>query len=225
MTKTMQLAPALGIFGGTFDPIHFGHIQPILEAATLTHIKKIALLPCFIPSHKSAASASSQHRFKMLELVCQHHPIFYPDPRDIKRNIPTVSIDSLKELRAEHPRSPLCFFIGTDSLYTLTSWYQWEALFDYCHFIVCHRKGQAVDALSQDPQRQTQLQKLLKDKQTLDPQDLHTRLNGHIYLADTQPLTLSSSAIRQQLGTHSLEANLLPSEVLTYIQQHKLYQP
>ncbi len=220
----MQLSPPLGVFGGTFDPIHNGHILPILEAAKATHIQRIGLMPCFIPNHKSAALASSQHRVNMLKLVCHQHPIFYLDCRDINRNKTTVSLDSLQELRDENPTSPLCFFIGSDSLYNLTTWYQWPKLFELCHFVVCQRNGEAVANLQQDPARQQVTQSLLKQKQTHQYLDLHNSLAGHIYVANTQPLTVSSSAIRQQLISGQFKPNQLPPEVINYIQQHKLYQ-
>jgi nicotinate-nucleotide adenylyltransferase len=220
----MQLLAPLGIFGGTFDPIHNGHIYPVIEAAKKAKITKVALMPCYIPSHKNAARVSSSHRLKMLELVCDQSPLFYPDPRDIERGKATFSIDSLQELRTALPNTPLCFFIGTDSLQNLCSWYKWQDLFSLCHFVVCEREGASVQNLKSYSERGIQLNALLKSTQTLNPQDLHTSLCGRIYIANTQTLTLSSSDVRQQLSKGELAKDFLPSEVLTYIQQHKLYQ-
>ena len=221
----MQLAPPLGIFGGTFDPIHDGHIFPVLEAAEKTNIKKVALMPCYIPSHKNPANASSAHRLKMVELVCAEHALFYPDSRDINREKPTFSLDSLTEIRQEMPTTPLCFFIGTDSLQNLFSWHQWSTLFSLCHFVVCARKGDAVQDLKSDSDGFLQLQALLNKRQTFNPIDLHNSLAGHIYVANTQSLTVSSSNIRQQLANNEAGDALMPPKILDYIQQHKLYQP
>lgn len=221
----MQLAPPLGIFGGTFDPIHNGHIFPVLEGAEKANIKKVALMPCYIPSHKNPATASSADRLKMVELVCADHPLFYPDARDINRGKPTFSVDSLKEIREAMPTTPLCFFIGTDSLQNLFTWHEWPTLFSLCHFVVCARKGESVKALKNNSDNLLQLQALLKKRQIFNPMALHNSLAGHIYMAKTQTLTMSSSEIRQQLAKNQAVEGFLPPKIIDYIQQHKLYQP
>jgi nicotinate-nucleotide adenylyltransferase len=221
----MQLASPLGIFGGTFDPIHNGHIYPILEGAKKANIKKVALMPCFIPSHKNPAIASSEDRLNMVKLICAEHPLFYPDSRDINRGKPTFSVDSLKEIRAALPTTPLCFFIGTDSLQNLLLWHEWQTLFSLCHFVVCERKGESVKILKSHSDGHLQLQMLLKRRQIFTPMALHNSIAGHIYVANTQTLTVSSSRIRQQLLNNQSVKGFLPANILDYIQQHKLYQP
>lgn len=221
----MQLAPPLGIFGGTFDPIHNGHIFPVLEAAEKADIKKVALMPCHIPSHKYPAMASSVDRLKMVELICTDYPLFYPDPRDIKRSKPTFTIDSLKEVRELLPRTPLCFFIGTDSLQSLFTWRNWQTLFSFCHFIVCERTGESITNQLSDSNDCMQLKTLLNERQTFNPMVLHKQLYGHIYVANTQTLTVSSTSIRKKLAKNQPVEAFLPQKILDYIQQHKLYQP
>jgi len=221
----MRLDPPLGIFGGTFDPIHNGHIFPVLEGAEKTHIKKIALMPCYIPSHKNPATASSQDRLKMVELVCADHSLFYPDTRDINRGKPTFSIDSLTEIRQTMPSTPLCFFIGTDSLQNLFTWQNWETLFSLCHFVICDRKGESVKSAKGHSDNVLQVQTLLNKRQTFNPMDLHNSLAGHIYVANTQKLTVSSSEIRKKIIDNQSVETFLPPKILDYIQKHKLYQP
>jgi nicotinate-nucleotide adenylyltransferase len=131
-------------------------------------------------------------------------------------------LDSLRELRHENPQTPLCFFIGSDSLKTLPKWYRYQELFTLCHFIICQREGDAVDLKDSCNDL---LQLLLKQSQTYDVADLHHKLAGHIYVANTQPLTLSSTHIRNQLINGQSIANFVPIKVFDYIQQHKLYQP
>ncbi|WP_158968399.1 nicotinate-nucleotide adenylyltransferase [Paraglaciecola sp. L3A3] len=219
-----MLNAPLGIFGGTFDPIHKGHIYPVLEAANITEINKIAMIPCYIPSHKSAACVSSEHRLKMIELICDEHPILYPDARDINRGVATYSVETLSELRAEFPTRPLCFFIGSDSLQTLLTWHKWQQILSLCHFVVCTRQETTTCSSENMPQDQA-LQDLLQQRQTNNPVDLHNNLAGHIFLANTQPLTMSSTLLRKQLEAGKSVEELIPSSILTYIHQHKLYQP
>jgi nicotinate-nucleotide adenylyltransferase len=225
----MQLASPLGIFGGTFDPIHNGHIFPVMEGAEKANIKKVALMPCYIPSHKNPAVASSEDRLNMVRLVCTDYPLFYPDSRDINRGKPTFSVDSLKELREAMPTTPLCFFIGSDSLQNLVTWHDWPTLFSLCHFIVCDRKEGSVKELDDNPDNALkmhapQLQALLDKRQTFTPKALHNSLAGHIYIAKTHTLTVSSTQIRQQLAKNQSIESFLPPKILDYIQQHKLYQ-
>ena len=161
----------------------------------------------------------------MVELVCADHPLFYPDPRDINRGKPTFSVDSLTEIRQTMPTTPLCFFIGTDSLQNLFTWHQWSTLFSLCHFVVCERKGESIKDLKSDSDGSLQLQALLNERQIFNPIELHNSLAGHIYVANTQTLTVSSSNIRRHLALNQSVNDFLPPKILDYIQQHKLYQP
>jgi nicotinate-nucleotide adenylyltransferase len=148
------------------------------------------------------------------------------DPRDIQRGTLTYTVDSMVALRQTFPRSPLCFFIGTDSLRSLSSWHQWSTLFSYCHFIVCQRADQSTLSLEQHgPVQAQQQQKLLLERQTHNILDLHTSLAGRIYLADTPTVNISSTVIKQRLAAHQSVQDMLPSTVLDYIEQYKLYPP
>lgn len=228
MNRKITLEPPLGIFGGTFDPLHNGHIYPIIEAAKLAHIHKIAMMPCFIPTHKQSAHVASKHRLNMVKLVCEQYPIFYPDPRDIQRNTPTYSVDSLASFRKEMPNTPLCFFIGSDSLVNLFTWHKWQTILTLCHFIVCNRhneKTDGADELTSQDDFSVELQTLLKKRQVTDPSQLRSKLAGYIYLAPSKPYTISSTKLRQRLIEHQNNVQDIPTAVLHYIQQHKLYQP
>jgi nicotinate-nucleotide adenylyltransferase len=212
----MKIKAALGIFGGTFDPIHMGHINPVLEAASQLNIDRIALIPCHIPTHKNAASTSSEHRLAMVKLVCQQYPIFFPDEREIKRDKPSYSIDTLRELRQLQPNTPLCFFIGMDSLLSLPSWHHWQELFELCHFVVCQRGGHT-------PQFSPQITQLLKERQVTSPGEIQKSLAGKIVMADTNTVTISSTELRARLAEQQSVDKLIPAPVLNYIQQHGLY--
>ena len=213
----MNYDSPLGIFGGTFDPIHIGHIEPVIEAATQVCIEKIALMPCHIPTHKIVSKTASQHRLEMVKLICQQYPIFYPDDREIKRGIPTYSIDSIREFRQQYPNRSLCFFIGMDSLLSINKWYQWQELFGLCHFIVCQRP-------EHDKVLPAGIVRLLAHRQVTEPAELHKTPGGKIYLAATTNIAVSSTNLRQRLQAHLPVDKLIPKSVINYIQQYKLYQ-
>ena len=213
----MNYEQPLGIFGGTFDPIHIGHIEPVIEAAQQVNIEKIALLPCHIPTHKVISKTASHHRLEMVKLICQQYPIFYPDDREIKRGKPTYSIDTLREFRQQYPSRPLCFFIGMDSLLAINRWYQWQALFGLCHFIVCQRPEHDTDF-------SPEIKRLLQQRQVSEPTDLHLTPYGKIYLAATKEIAVSSTSLRQRLHANLPVDKLIPKIVINYIQQYKLYQ-
>ena len=134
-----------GIFGGTFDPIHNGHLLPLRQAAEQVGIQKVGLMPCHIPPHKGTPSVSSHQRLKMVELACETDPLFYADDFELLRETPSYSVETLKQKKQQKPEQTLCFFMGMDSLRSLNSWYHWQDLLSYCHIIVCKRPGMVGD--------------------------------------------------------------------------------
>ncbi|WP_371377072.1 nicotinate-nucleotide adenylyltransferase [Thalassotalea aquiviva] len=214
MSEQPTNADVIGIFGGTFDPIHQGHIQPILEVAAQLRLNKVFLLPANIPPHKGTPSANSEQRKEMVEEVCLQYPIFALDDRELRRNSPSYTLLTLQEYKAQYPNSTLLFFIGTDSLLTLERWYQAEKLLELCHFVVTTRPGYNSDQLSSA---------FYQGRLTRNRDDLFHLPNGKIYLAQTSQIDISSTEIRQKLYS-SNEANLfVPERVFDYIKRNKLY--
>ncbi len=215
--KLNNLRPALGIFGGTFDPIHYGHIKPVIDAAQQACVQSVAMVPCHIPVHKNHVPSATKHRLAMLRLAIEEYPQLYIDEREIHNSAPSYTIHTLRALRAEYPKHPLCFFIGMDSLHSLTKWHEWQALFDYCHFVVSCRPGIQKSVSSE-------LQQLLNTRQVITNNALHNALCGKIYLADTPELAISSTDIRQRIQKGLPTEKMLNPNVRAYIHTHKLYQ-
>lgn len=215
----MDKIPPLGLFGGTFDPIHLGHIIPISTAADICDISQVALIPNFLPSHKQAANSSPAHRLAMLELVCADYPLFHTESWELEQQALSYSFYTLEMMRKRHPQRPLCFFIGSDSLHTLPTWHRWQELLGLCHFIVCQRAPQ-----KRDSQSGQQVTALLAQHQINEPLALHTKLAGCIYLANTVPFNVSSTWVRAELAQGRVPENMLPKAVSAYIVEHKLYQ-
>ena len=207
----------IGIFGGTFDPIHRGHLVPLQQAAEQAGVSEIALLPCHIPPHKGTPSASARQRLEMVELVCSSHPMFYPDDSELRRDTPSYSVETLRQKKQQNPQQTLCFFMGMDSLKSLNTWYQWQDILTYCHIVVCKRPGDKENI-------NADVQLLLSQCQTTDEEQLSVTDAGRIFIADTQELDISATQIRHLIaGGHSIK-HLVNAEVEKYIRLHKLYQ-
>jgi nicotinate-nucleotide adenylyltransferase len=215
-----QQAPdkTIGILGGTFDPIHHGHLHYGQQIAEQLGLSQVILMPAHIPPHKNKTHANSSQRLKMVELACKNNPIFACDPRELTVDKPSYSFHSLSQLRAENPQAKLFFFIGMDSLLNLNLWYRWQELLDVCHLVVTERPGYCITELTDE------LRQFIAPRLCQSVQQLHTVPFGKVYLASTDKLEISSSAIRQRISTGLNCQYLLPEAVLEFIDQEKLYQ-
>lgn len=208
-----------GIFGGTFDPIHCGHLYLANLLIKKINLSKIIFIPNHIPPHRPQPNASAEQRLNMIQLAITNNPLFTVDDLELKRAAPSYTIETLKALRRQFSaEQPLAFIIGRDALLNLSSWYQWQSLTDYCHLIICQRPGyhQAIN----DPD----LNHWFTQHHTDNLQLLHQQPHGCIYLADTPLLAISATEIRQRFSNRLTCSDLLPETVQSYINQHHLYR-
>ncbi len=208
--------PAIGILGGTFDPVHYGHLRPAEETRLHLGLGELRLMPNHIPPHRPQPVASSAQRLAMLQLVLQEYPHFRVDDRELRYQRPSYTIDTLTALRAELPHTPLCFLIGMDSLLGLPSWHRWRELTDYAHLVVSLRPGWS-------PQLQGELAELVREHQTSDIARLHQQLAGCIYWMANQPVALSATALRRDLAAGRSVRDRVPAAVADYIDQQRIY--
>ncbi|MBY6187091.1 nicotinate-nucleotide adenylyltransferase [Marinobacter hydrocarbonoclasticus] len=208
--------PALGFFGGTFDPIHNGHLRCAFEVHHGLGLAQTFLLPNAIPPHKASPDVSPQQRLAMVELAAQAHPELAVDARELERDAPSYTVDTLEALRAEHPNTPLCFIVGMDSLLSLPRWHRPERILELAHLVVCHRPGYR---LAQDAPVQSWLAKHGCD----DPARLRRQSAGLIHLMPVTQLDIASSELRAQMARGQSPHFLLPTPVVAYIEQHRLY--
>ncbi len=211
------LKAPVGLLGGTFDPIHIGHLRPAIEARDALRLEEIRLIPNHIPPHRAHPLCSSEQRLAMVRLAAAENRSFVVDERELWRDKPSWTIDTLVELRNELPDTPLCFLMGMDSLLSLTSWHRWQELLDYAHLVVSSRPGW-------QPDYPAEIANLLARHQTTRVQALHQRLAGHIWLADNQPVALSATRLRALLEAGQDVRYLLPESVAHYIDQQGLYR-
>ncbi|WP_392564552.1 nicotinate-nucleotide adenylyltransferase [Orbus wheelerorum] len=209
------------LFGGTFDPIHYGHLLPVIALAKEIRLTHISLLPNHIPPHKAQPEATTNQRVEMLKLAVENYPFLSIDMREItetRLDRPSYTIDTLKAWRHENGNTQgLAFILGQDSLLNLTSWNNWQALLDYCHLLICRRPGYTDSPDDKDFKQWIALH------QTNDINQLHQYANGFIYFANTPLENISATEIRQQITNKKSCEALLPSNVWNYIQTNHLY--
>ncbi|MBT0728437.1 nicotinate-nucleotide adenylyltransferase [Rosenbergiella australiborealis] len=205
-------------FGGTFDPIHNGHLNCARELATLLDIDNVTLLPNNVPPHRPQPEASARQRVELLKLAIHDDPLFSIDTRELERDTPSWTIDTLTLLRAEvGETTPLAFIIGQDSLLSINRWERWQEILDYCHLIVAQRPGYASQ------HSDSKVQAWITRHNANVPQ-LQQQPCGGIFLADTGLYTISATDIRRRLH-HGLSCqNLLPDSVIDYIATTGLYR-
>lgn len=207
------------LFGGTFDPIHYGHLRPVQALAKQVGLEKVILLPNHVPPHRPQPEATASQRLEMVKLATQDNPLFAIDTRELEKNSPSYTIETLTELRREMgPEKPLAFIIGQDSLLSIHSWHGWEQILNNCHLLVCARPGYATQF--SDPK----MQNWLLEHQTTDATILNQVANGYIFIGDTPLMNISATDIRKKLSSGDTCRDLIPEAVLQYIHQQHLYQ-
>ncbi|WP_140918077.1 nicotinate-nucleotide adenylyltransferase [Limnobaculum xujianqingii] len=207
------------LFGGTFDPIHYGHLKPVEALAQEVGLNRITLLPNHVPPHRPQPEANTQQRLEMVKLAVAGNPLFSVDERELHRLAPSYTIDTLEEIRHEQgEKIPLAFIIGQDSLLTLHYWHRWQSLLDYCHLLVCARPGYT------DKLDTPELEYWLEQHRTTNIDNLKQQANGLIYLAHTPLLDISATDIRRRKHNGISLDDLLPPTVQQYIEQQGLYR-
>ncbi|TAK64782.1 nicotinate-nucleotide adenylyltransferase [Methylobacter sp.] len=209
----------IGIFGGTFDPVHYGHLRSALEVKDIFGLDEVRLIPCANPPHREQPAVTSEMRLQMLELAIKNQPGLKIDTRELDRHklsdqTPSYMVDTLKSLRQEFPAGPLLLFIGTDAFKHLTGWHQWQQLFDYAHIVVMTRPGFETQALDD----------FFKARLAKDTSELAQDNAGKLCFQQVTQLEISATAIRDIIARKQNPGFLLPDAVIEYIKQHKLYE-
>ncbi|MCD4561596.1 nicotinate-nucleotide adenylyltransferase [Lelliottia nimipressuralis] len=215
----VDMSSLQALYGGTFDPVHYGHLKPVEILANLIGLQRVIIMPNNVPPHRPQPEATSEQRKEMLALAIADKPLFQLDERELRRDTPSYTSQTLQEWRAERgPTQPLGFIIGQDSLLNFPSWHQYETILQNSHLIVCRRPGYPLTM------KEEQHQAWLDTHLTNDVEDLHTLPAGKIYLAETPWFDISATLIRERLQQDLSCDDMLPAPVLHYIHQHGLYQ-
>lgn len=214
------MIPCIALLGGSFDPVHHGHVALAALFADLLHPDQLRILPAR-PWQKSSLQASDEQRVAMLELAFRGQPFAVTiDLQEIERASPTYTVETLRSLREELGKAAsIVFVMGADQLQKLDSWRDWKELFALANLGVAARPGYALD--------QDQLPPAVADElagRLATPAQLRAAPHGKVCLAHTLAVDISATQVRNALRTGEDTSALLPSQVLDYIQQHNLYR-
>ena len=210
----------IGLLGGTFNPIHYGHLRTAQELADALGFDEVRFIPSANPPHRTTPEVSAEHRAAMVQLAIADNPLFKLDMRELARMGASYMIDTLISLREElGEHAVLCLIMGSDAFVKLDTWHHWQKLLDFCHIILVQRPNIAPD----QPKLSAELTSLLHDHYTENVIDLIERTNGYIHMQKITPLEISATRIRESLKTGHSVRYLMPENVIAYIVSHKLY--
>lgn len=210
----------LGIFGGTFDPVHIGHLRLAEEAREALGLARVRWIPAGQPWHRAAPRTAPEHRLGMVQAAIAGNEGFDADGIEVASGRPSYSVNTLGALRAaEGDARPLVLILGADAFSSLHTWHRWRDLFALAHIGLATRAGQPVDTQVLDPALACELAARVSD----DMRDLRDTPAGRIVRFDMTPLAVSATDIRARLARGASVRYLLPDAVLEYIRRYRLY--
>ncbi len=219
----MTAAPTpIAILGGTFDPVHYGHLRFADDVRRALGLAEVRLVPAADPPHRDRPTASAADRLAMLRLAVAEFPGLAVDDRELRRGGKSFTVLTLEELRAEFPDSPILVLLGADAFRGLPSWHRWREVFDLAHFVVVERPGVNLEDGLPAP-----LLAIWRERRVDDPGILISCPAGAIFVQPIAPVDVSATLIRDRVA-HEGNAGtkwrgLLPPAVLAYIERHHLY--
>jgi nicotinate-nucleotide adenylyltransferase len=217
----MATAP-IGVLGGTFDPIHYGHLRLAEELGERLRLEEVRFVPSGTPPHRSAPAVGADHRLAMTRLAAAGNARFRVDEREVRRAGPGYTFDTLTELRAEAGDArPLALLLGADAFLEFATWRHWREIFGLAHVAVAHRPGFPVEQwAARMPQP---LAHEYAARRMQHPLAIHLSPAGGIVVVPFTALDISATAIRDMLNAGASPRYLLPGAVLDYIRSHQLY--
>ncbi|MGI9247366.1 MAG: nicotinate-nucleotide adenylyltransferase [Woeseiaceae bacterium] len=206
----------MGVFGGTFDPIHYGHLRTAFEMLQALRFEEVRFMPCGDPPHRGMTFASAAERFRMVEVAISGQDQFTVDDRELRRNGPSYTIDTLLALHEEFSDRVLGLIVGMDAFLGMPGWHRWEEILGVAHIIVAHRPGWKAPDIGP-------LGDLITEFGTHRVDDLHTTLNGRIHIHAVTQLEISSTEIRDLVAAGRDPRFLMPDGVRHEIEKSGCY--
>jgi len=215
----LEIKMSVALFGGTFDPVHNGHLRIASELAELLSVNELRLMPCRLPPHRDEPKVSADQRRKMLELgIGANNSVLSVEDIELHRPAPSYSIDTVALIREQlGSLTPLFLCVGMDALATINTWRDWEKLLSFCHIAVSSRPG--FSAPKKGP-----LYEWIAQHECDNLNEIKQCPSGYIYFCDLTMLAISSTTIRDKIKQGSSIRYMAPEPVVNYIQQHRLYE-
>ena len=208
---------AIGVLGGTFDPVHLGHIGLARDVYQQCELAEMRLMPLFIPAHREKPLASPEHRLRMLRLAVTDVPGLVIDERELLRQGVSYSVDTLRSLRQEFHDSPVCMVMGADAFLSFHTWMDWQEIPSLAHLIIINRPGAVLEP------ENGELQQFFSDTRTGQMADLHQEPAGRTLVLQLPERDISSTFIRQNIDNKKIVHPLLCEDVYSYINKEGLY--
>jgi nicotinate-nucleotide adenylyltransferase len=212
------MSEPIGVFGGTFDPIHYGHLRTAFELWQLLKLAQVRFLPTGNPPHREAPLASSELRLEMVRAAVAGQPGFAVDDREIRRSGVSYSVDTLTDLRREHPQRSLCLLLGMDAFLGMPTWHRWREIFELAHVVVAHRPGWKAPITGP-------LGEEMVDRGTGSVRDLHRTIAGRIHVHAVTQLEIASTDLRALILSGRDLRYLVPDSVRELIVRSGCYAP
>lgn len=206
----------IGIFGGTFDPIHYGHLRTAFELLEGLSLSEVRFIPCGTQPLREVPAIAGELRLRMVEAAVAAQPEFSVDTRELQRVGPSYSVDTLVELRDEQPSAPLCLILGMDAFLSLPRWHRWQEILSLAHIVVAHRPGWQIPAVGA-------LGDLIRERGTEQVRDLHRSGCGSVYIRAVTQLEISATALRDSIRAGLDPRYLVPESVSKIIAETRCY--
>jgi len=213
----------IGIYGGTFDPIHYGHLRMALFVQQRLRLQRLHMIPCAQPVRRAGPHASAEQRFKMLQLALLPFPALVPDRTEIDRDGPSYTIDTLKEFRQRYA-ARVCLVVGYDAFCGFSTWHQWQQIPQYAHIVVLRRDQHSGIEAADFPQPLHQLVSEHSVDESEVPAKLSQSDQGCVVFLKNPKFFESASAIREALRHETVIRHRIPLAVADYIDRYRLYR-
>ena len=205
------------IYGGTFDPVHHGHLRLAVELREYLGADEIAMVPCHVPPHRESPGASSQQRLELLKMATDAEPGLRVDDRELRREGASYTADTLRQIREEiGPDEPLAMVVGTDAFASFDRWREWQGIPDLAHIIVVVRPGAELPSGSVAAQ-------LVSERSAESVDALHATPAGRVLVLEPPLLDISATGIRERISQGRSPRYLVPEDVWLKIRQLGLY--
>ena len=203
------------IFGGTFDPVHFGHLRSALALLDLFDDAQLVMIPCQIPPHRPQPAADEKHRLNMLNLAVEEERSITIDDCELRREGKSFTFDTLRMYRKRWPDAPHYFVLGGDAWVTLTTWYRWQELINFAHLTVLTRPG---EPMIESPELKSWAGPITAELDAISAKA------GNVVRLTLKPIEMSATAVRTALAEGRSVADCVPNNVINYIQANRLYR-